>query len=87
MIFYSWAKPFGHTVLGSQLTSRGDILTNRMPKTRSMWEKYVQILYSSLGISKIRLKCTKPTGSMGPSWTVHSLRTRIALETTALQVM
>ncbi len=60
-----WAKPFDHTVLGSYFMKINDILTKWILKTYSMWEKCVQIMYSSINTSKIHPKCAKPTDWMG----------------------
>ncbi len=57
---HSWAKPFDCSVRGSYFMKINDILTKRILKTYSMWEKYVQILYRSINISKIHLKLSKP---------------------------
>ncbi len=56
-----------------------------MLKTYSMWEKCVQILYSSINNSKIDSKYAKPTDSMGQIWTAYLLCARITLETTGLR--
>ena len=52
-----------------------------------MWEKCVQIMYSSINNSKIHPKLTKPPDRMGRIWTVYLLCARITLETTALRVI
>ena len=52
-----------------------------------MWEKCVQILYSSINNSKICPKLTKPLDSMGRIRTAYLLCTRITLEITALRVI
>ncbi len=81
-----WAKPFGWTVLGSYFMKINDILTKWMLKTYSMWEKCVQIMYSSINKSKICIKWAQATDSMGRIRTAYFLCTRITLETTALRV-
>ena len=82
-----WTKPFDCSVLGSYFMKINDILTKWILKTCSMWEKCVQILYSSINKSKIHQKCTKPPNSMGRIRTAYLLCTRITLETTALRVI
>ena len=52
-----------------------------------MWEKCVQIKYSSINNSKIYPKLTKPIDRTGRIWTAYLLCTRITLETTALRVI
>ena len=52
----------------------------------SMWEKCVQILYSSINNSKICPKWAQTMDSIGRIRTAYLLCTRITLETTALQV-
>ncbi len=64
-----------------------DILTKWILKTYSVYEKCVQILYSSINNTNICPKCTKPTDWMGRIRTASLLCTRITLETTALRVI
>ncbi len=48
----SCAKPFDYTVLGSYFMKSNDILTKWILKTYYMWEKCVQIMYSSINNPK-----------------------------------
>ena len=57
-------KPFEYTVLGSYFMKINDILIKWILKTYSMWEKYVQIRYSSINNSKIHPKLVKPPDRM-----------------------
>ncbi len=60
-------NPFGGSVLGSYFMKINDMLTKWILKTYSMWEKCVQILYSSINNSKINQKLTKYPNSRSDS--------------------
>ena len=47
-----WAKPFDGSVLGSYFMKIDNMLTKWILKTYSMYEKSVQIMYSSINNSK-----------------------------------
>ena len=80
-------KVFGRTVLGVYVASGDDSVTIRKLKLHNFTEKYVQILHSSLGISKIHPKYAEIKDSSGRVRTAHPLCSRITLETTAPRVM
>ena len=63
-----------------------DMVTKLILGMYSMYEKWVQIPYSSINNSKINSKYVKPIDSMGQIWTAYFLCTRITLETTALRI-